>query len=307
MPFCMDYQDPWVNDYYRHHPDVVPPGGRLKFMLADQFHRLAERVVVPACSGFVAVSRDYLEDLVTRYGETSARRPWLIRPFPAEPAEMERVRASGSSPSMISPHGARRAWRYIGRGGPDMRKAAAAFFDAWMTALDIGLVSDGEIRFHARGTSYTKAGFGMRTLAPLVAGTRLEPWVEEDPDRISYSSTLAALAQSDALVVFGSDDPAYTASKIYPYLLSGRPVLAIFHEKSQVVSLMRAVGGGVCVTFDEGTTQSQLAHAILEAWFRRRQYERPVPLDRAALEPFTAATQAQEMGAWFRSLLPGGR
>ena len=52
-------------------------------------------------------------------------------------------------------------------------------------------------------------------------------------------------------MVFGSEEPAYTASKIYPYLLSGRPVLAVFHEKSPVVSLIRAVGGGVCVTFDE--------------------------------------------------------
>ena len=83
--------------------------------------------------------------------------------------------------------------------------------------------------------------------------------MEETPDRLSYSGTLAALVQSDALVVFGSEEPAYTASKIYPYLLSGRPVLAVFHEKSPVVSLMRAVGGGVCVTFDEETTSSQLA------------------------------------------------
>ena len=241
--------------------------------------------------------------LVVRYGDSCAQRPWLVRPFPAEPAEMARVRESTPTAQERPVPGAARMWRYIGRGGPDLRRAASAFFDAWLAALERGLVTEGEIRFQALGTSYARAGSGTRTLAPLVSASRLEPWVDEDPDRLSYSGTLAALVQSDALVVFGSEEPAYTASKIYPYLLSGRPVLAVFHERSPVVGLIRAVGGAVCVTFDEETTKSQLANAILEEWFQGRQYEQPVPLDRLALEPFSAAAQARELGTWFRSEL----
>ena len=302
IPFCMDYQDPWVNDFYRRNPDVVPPGGRLKFMLADRFHRIAEFMVAPACSGFLSVSQDYLDDLVRRYGESCARQPQVVRPFPAEPAEMMRNTATSPDASVSSSLAALRTWRYIGRGGPDLRRAASAFFDAWLAALDRGLVTEGEIRFQALGTSYARAGSGTRTLAPLVPASRLEPWVDEVPDRLSYSGTLAALVQSDALVIFGSEESAYTASKIYPYLLSGRPALAVFHERSPVVGLIRAVGGAVCVTFDEETTNSQLANAILEEWFLGRQYEQPVPLDRLALEPFSAATQARELGSWFRSV-----
>ena len=303
IPFCMDYQDPWVNDFHRRNPDVVPPGGRLKFAVADRFHRIAERMVAPACSGFLSVSRDYLDDLVVRYGDSCARRPWLIRPFPAEPVEMERVRESIPTVHMRPTPGAARMWRYIGAVAPHMLKSASAFFDAWLAALDRGLVTEGEIRFQALGTSYARAGSGTRTLAPLVSASRLEPWVDEVPDRLSYSGTLAALVQSEALVIFGSAEPAYTASKIYPYLLSGRPVLAVLHRRSPVVSLMRSVGGGICVTFDRETTASQLAEAILEAWFQGRQHERPVPLDRLALEPFSAATQARELGSWFHSMV----
>ena len=307
VPFCMDYQDPWVNDFYRRNPGVVPPGGRLKFAIADRFHRLAERLVAPASSGFLSVSRDYLDDVVRRYGETCAGRPWLVRPFPAEPAELERVREFTPTAHMRPAPGAARMWRYVGAVAPHMLKSASAFVDAWMAALDAGLVTEGEITFQAQGTSYAKAGRGSRMLAPLVSGSPLEPWVEEIPDRLSYRATLAALTQSDALVVFGSEEPAYTASKIYPYLLSGRPVLAVFHERSPIVSLIRAVGGAVCVTFGEETTISQLAEAILEAWFQRRQHERPVPLDRLALAPFSAATQARSLGSWFRSVVNGER
>ena len=249
--------------------------------------------------------------LARRYGETFASRPWLVRPFPAEPAEMERVREGGPEISMGPVSKTRRTWRYIGAVAPHMLKTASAFLDAWLAALDTGLVTEGEIAFQARGTSYARAGSGSRTLASLVSASRLEPWVGEDPDRLSYSGALAALLDSDALVVFGSEEPAYTASKIHPYLLSGKPVLAIFHERSPVVELIRTVGGAVCVTFAEGTTTSRLAGEIVEAWFRRRQHEQPVPLDRGALEPFTAATQARELGAWFRAIRakdpqPGG-
>ncbi len=305
VPFCMDYQDPWVNDFYRRNTDVVPPGGRLKFMLADRSHRIAERMVAPVCSGFLSVSRAYLDDLVGRYGESCARRPRLVRPFPAEPAELDRIRTHQGDSMKVSILGNRRTWSYIGAIAPHMLKSASAFFAAWLVALDTGLIGEGDVRFQARGTSYARAGQGQRTLSPLVAGSRLAPWVEEVPDRLSYSGTLAALIQGDALVAFGSEEPAYTASKIYPYLLSGRPVLAIFHRKSPVVELVRSVGGAVCVTFDERTTKTQLADAIIEEWFRRRQYLQPVPLDRLALEPFTAATQARELDAWFRDVLAG--
>ena len=27
VPFVMDYQDPWVNDYYRNRPQITPPVG----------------------------------------------------------------------------------------------------------------------------------------------------------------------------------------------------------------------------------------------------------------------------------------
>ncbi|MEB3209655.1 MAG: hypothetical protein VKK63_12180, partial [Synechococcus sp.] len=42
VPFLLDYQDPWVNDHYRRHPEINPPGGRLKYAVVDRLHRLQE-------------------------------------------------------------------------------------------------------------------------------------------------------------------------------------------------------------------------------------------------------------------------
>lgn len=297
VPFCMDYQDPWVNDYYRSHPEVVPPGGRVKYAIADRMHRSMERFTVRRCAGFMAVSEAYLADLKQRYGADVAGTPMLVRPFPAEPAELDVMRASigptadeGHSPIV---------WRYIGRGGPDMAKAASAFFAAWQRAIGDGKLARDAAVFEANGTSYAAAGRGERTFEPLVEGTELASQVRENPDRLGYSDMLRALLLSDALVVFGSDDPAYTASKIYPYLLAGKPLLAIFHENSSVVSLIHAAGGGVCVTFNESTTVAELETAITKAWFSNEQHRVHTPLKEEAFAPYTARAQAKAVGKWF--------
>lgn len=286
VPFCMDYQDPWVNDYYRRNPEVVPPGGRLKYAIADRLHRVMEAWVVREAGGFLSVSADYLSDLSRRYGSGMARRPSRVLSFPGEPAEFLGF-------TDVQPDAS--CWRYIGRGGADMAKAARAFFLAWSAA---GLSS---VRFEAHGTAYSSQG--AATLAPLAADLPVAGWVSELPQRMGYSDLLRTLRASGALVVFGSDDPAYTASKIYPYLLSGRPLLAIFHEQSSVVPLMRTVGGGVCVTFNETTSVEALALAICEEWFNAHAWQQPVPLDAERFYPWTAQAQAHELASWFREIL----
>ncbi len=304
IPFCMDFQDPWVNDYYRFNRHIVPPGGRLKYGVIDKLHRMAERAVVRRCSGFLSVSPAYLPMLDSRYGVAVVRQPRLVAGFPGEPAEMAVLAAQHlPAPQLFGS----KTWRYIGRGGADMVKAAQGFFQAWVQAETHGTLPKQGVKFEAIGTSYAAAGQGSKTYEPLVFGTTLCNFVEEKPDRLGYSDMLRALLASDALVVFGSDDAAYTASKIYPYLLAGKPLLAIFHEESSVVKLMRKVGGGTCVTFNQDTTSDQLADLIGKSWFESGQFSWPVPLNRQAFEPYTARQQAQDVGQWFQEILAHAR
>jgi hypothetical protein len=299
VPFCMDFQDPWVNDYYRKNPHIVPPGGRVKYGIVDFLSRIAERAVVRECSGFLAVSPSYVPMLAERYGDTVRSRPTLVAGFPAEPAEFERVQVLRG----IRRAGATRTWRYIGRGGPDMQFSARAFFAAWKMARESAAVRPNEISLETIGTSYAAASWQIDTFWPLAREAHLESHCRETPSRIGYSAMLSALASSDALVAFGSDDSAYTASKIYPYLLARKPLLAIFHEDSSVASLMREVGGGICVTFRADTTVADLATKILCSWFVELAFERTVPLDLAKLEPYTARFQAAAVKRWLSAAI----
>lgn len=301
VPFCMDYQDPWVNDYYRKNPEVVPPGGRIKYGLIDLLHRVGERYVTPRCGGFLAVSSAYLRALDDRYGSVVYGKPRLVRAFPGEPDELDNLR-SGNSVSLCT---ARRCTliRYIGRAGPDMATAARAFFRTWRELLDRGHLQHGDLRFEAIGTSYYADKWPTPQLTPLAREYGLESLVSETPARLGYHDMLVALLESDALVVFGSDDPSYTASKIYPYLLARRPLLAIFHQQSSVVKLMKEVSGGWCARFfDEGTSDETLA-MIRNFFIALVCGARAVPLDVESFRRYGAEAQARDLVEWFGQIL----
>ncbi|MFY8148871.1 MAG: glycosyltransferase [Prochlorococcaceae cyanobacterium] len=297
VPFVLDIQDPWVNDYYRDHPEITPPGGRLKYAVADRLNRHHEPRVLRACSGLVAVSGAYLEDLHRRYPDT-ADLPSLELPFPGAPDDFERLEAIPTGALPFDPDDGLIHWVSIGRGGADLGTALEGLFLALNRHAPPALLQ--RLRLHFLGTSYAAAGTGVPTIRPLAQRHGLAHLVEERTDRLPLSLTLATLKAASALLVIGSDDPAYTASKIVPYLLARRPLLAVMHERSPVVPLIGRCGGAALVTFGSGESHEPLADAIDRAWLQQDRHARLRPLDPLAIAPHTAAAQAAQLTAFLQ-------
>lgn len=296
VPFAMDYQDAWVSDYYRDHPHASVPGGALKYALASTLHRWMEPRVLRACAGITSVSPEYPRQLVRRYPELPTL-PTLVQGFPGAPQDFERLPSVLPGRAPYDPDDGCVHWVYVGRGGPDMAKALRALFSALRDHAGDALLRS--LKLHFIGTSYAAAGAGTPSVAPIAAEFGLEHVVTESPDRIDYARALWCLRNADALIVPGSDDPAYTASKIYPYLLAGRPMLAIFHERSTVVELVANVGGAVCVAFTGDDDETAVARRIAEQWLAPGAHRSPVPLDRQAFHAYSDAGCAVQMAAFF--------
>ncbi len=338
VPFVMDYQDPWVNDYYHLHPKVVPPGGRLKYAIVDWLHRRAEPKVLAACSGITSVSAAYPDQLSARYdtgfvlpkkaddalsvtqmfdhGSKKAQRlslrslksalPFVVLPFPGDRQDFERVRNEDIRQNAFDPLDGLVHWVYVGRGGTDMSFAMRGLFAALAGALAgniHGFVARERLRMHFIGTSYAALGRGHPSIAPLAAEYGLEGVVNENPDRIPYSETLRCLLDADALIVPGSDDPGYTASKIYPYLLVEKPLLTIFHKDSSVVDLVSAVGGAVNVSFTSGEKVSDLSRRIRENWLESNNFTQSTPLKHELFASYMAENQAKQLKKFFQVCL----
>jgi hypothetical protein len=78
---------------------------------------------------------------------------------------------------------------------------------------------------------------------------------------------LATIQHADALFIPGSDDPGYSASKIYPYLLTRKPLTAIFNESSNVVNMIRECTSGVNLhTFPDDVAEAKPLYATLRDW-----------------------------------------
>lgn len=319
VPFTMDYQDPWVTNYYAEHPEVTPPGGKLKYGVVDWLARRQEPLVLRECSGITSVSPSYPKDLNERY-------PWLqvvdstsnteganldfgkskilssVLPFPGDDRDFERVRADETRQSVFDPSDGLRHWVYVGVCPPSMLFALKALFHALRKCRDTGAGNLADVRLHFIGTSYAPAGQGQPIVAPLAEEFGLTDKVHESTDRIPYSEVLRCLTDADSLLVLGSDDPGYTASKIYPYLLAEKPLLAVFHEQSSVVGLLKKVGGGTMITFDQQTRPQALAKSIHLEAFDDDGHIRLTPLNRTAFAPHTARYQATQLvDFWQRS------
>ena len=123
----------------------------------------------------------------------------------------------------------------------------------------------GNIKLYFIGTSYAPAGQGAPTILPLAKQLGLEEQVTEITTRIGYYHTLTTLQQADALFIPGSDDPQYTASKIYPYLLTNKPLLAIFNSQSSAIDILEEFGAEYVYSYDK----TDGINAKIECFFKQ--------------------------------------
>jgi hypothetical protein len=74
---------------------------------------------------------------------------------------------------------------------------------------------------------------------PLADRLGVAEAITERPTRVPYTAGLRVQQEATALLALGSTEPHYTPSKIYGQLLARKPVLAIYHEASPVVAMLR--------------------------------------------------------------------
>jgi hypothetical protein len=263
IPYVLDFQDPWRSDYYKTHTEQQPPGGRLKYGFAQWRARRLEPPVVRDAAHIVCVSPEYPKMFQRRYPELPDDR-FTALPFGAAEADYDFLRANPVRQNIFDPHDGLRHWVYVGRGGADMGTALRSFFRALNVVLKAKPEFRKELQIHFVGTSYASKGRATKTVEPLAIEAGLADMVSEQTDRIPYFEALQCLLDADALFIPGSNDPGYTASKLYPYILARKPLLAVFHESSSVVDIINKTKAGTVATFRNGESAEDISERILK-------------------------------------------
>src|SRR2546423_2747794 len=296
VPFVIDLQDPWVGDYYDRRPRAERPP---KYALAQRMHRMLELFTMRAVDGVIAVSDPYHETLRRRYPRIRAEVCRTI-PFGASEKDYEVAKKiHWHNPFFAADDGLIHGV-CAGALGRTKIQTCRALCVAFRKGIETHPELFSRVRLHFVGTDYAPAAQARATIRPLAAEYGLEKFFLESTERIPYLDTLRLFCDTDFLLVLGSDDPHYTASKIYPYILSSKPLFCAFREESSVVSVLERTRAGQVVSFGATDDSDQIGKTIYPAltdFLRRLPF---VPeTDWREFEPYLARQLTKQQCALF--------
>ena len=280
LPYVVDYIDPWISDWTAAH--AFPTKGWF-------YHRAAaaiEPAVLRSASHVTAVSESILTDLQARY-------PWLegdrlsAMPYGAEPDDLEAAGRLGLEPPDFRADGGDLTICYTGAVQPAGGALVAAVLRALRVLRDSRSALGRRVKLRFYGTSNLTWGHGRHAVLPLAREHGVADLVSEIPERIPYLQAMAVLQACDVVLVMGSTDAYYHASKLYPAIVSGRPILALCHAESSVRRVMAETDAGVCVTFHRAEELDGRVDEIARAIESLAARPRRVP-EAGVVAPFTA-------------------
>lgn len=291
IPFVLDYQDPWVSKWGDEQPVLS------KFGLMHQLAKWIEPNVVGHADFITSVSTGTNTDLQQRYPILKQTRFGTF-PIGGDPEDYQILKQKNAvydEPENQTQKVKRLV--YVGTILPTAHDTLKAFLEA-LNGFVHQHKSDFEVHFI--GTSNNPDGHQQYQVLPYINDS-LKPYVFETPQRLPYSKAIAYLAQADALLMLGSNEHHYTASKLYPGLLAEKPILAIYHEKSSVCEITKTSGRVHLVSFgDHDHNVNSKIKFIIEGIEHVLIHEDTLPpLNLSAIKPYTAKVITQGFASVF--------
>jgi hypothetical protein len=296
VPVVLDFQDPWVSAW---------GAAQSPLSKAGVSHRLATVLESRALRGadFVTSVSD------TQSMEMAARYPWFDVsrmagiPIGGDPDDFTVLRSclSVDGRDHLAPCFIHLSYvgTFLPRAAPLVRTLFRAF--ARLRAAEPALAA--RVRLNFIGTSNQPNDDLAFRVLPVAEAEGVSDVVREIPRRLPYMHALGALARSDGILLIGSDEPHYTASKIYPALMSSRPFLSLFHRASSAHTILTAAGGGQAFAF--ATLEELVALEASLADGLRTLAAAPESLGRvdpSAYAPYEARAVARRFADIFESL-----
>jgi hypothetical protein len=290
VPVVIDFQDPWVSHVGA---DALP------WSKQGISHRLAvslEPHAIRNAAFITSVSKRQNEEMATRYSWLDRTRMADI-PIGGDPEDFDAVRGDAKHDQSRNQ---RVTFSYVGTAMPRSAPLLRILFRglACLRAHNPGLA--GRLHFRFVGTSNQPNDSTNYRVYPLAKVEGVADLVTEEPARVPFLDALRILASTDAVLMIGSDEPHYTASKIYPGLMSGRPFLSIFHRTSSSFEILTRAGGGLAFAFETPDQLEALVPAIASGLERIASTPDAFgQVDPAAFAPFTAHAVAGQFADVF--------
>lgn len=236
VPYVVDLQDPWRSDYYERPGAPSPPGG-WKYQFARFTAWLFEESTFYDAAGLMSVSPHYFSELRRRYTRKTLP-PHAVIPFGAPQADFDYLREAPPAPLSIDLPADKFNWVVTGSLGPSFSHALRVLFSGLRQLRQSAPELAARIRLLLIGTSYADPHRATKSAQHLAEAYDVGDLVFEMPQRVGYLDSLRLMQAADGLLLLGTDDLAYSPSKLYPYYLAGRPILALAHDGSLLLRFL---------------------------------------------------------------------
>lgn len=316
VPYGIDYIDPWVH--------VFPGSDKIfsRHWFTTQLAKFLEPIAVKHASLITGVSKGYYKPVLDRNPHLTTQALTAAMPYGGEESDHDFIRNRGKedtslplpsagkfNPSTTSTSSTPSTCKFIYAGAmlPKAYKPLEEVFKALnsLQTTSLGLPTEVELagsnlQLHFIGT--------LGTIKPYAEKYNL--WgsaVLEHPDRIPYLDVLSELDAADAVFILGSTEPHYTPSKVYQAVLSGKPILAVLHEASTAVRVLRESRAGIVVTMkgeeDLDTLSARFLEGLKEFMVFKQNYD-PSKINRAAFDQYSAKAVTAQLVEKLDEIVP---
>jgi hypothetical protein len=267
FPFGIDYIDPWVNTW---------PGVEMRFTKAWLSCKLAtwlEPWAVKNAALITGVAPLYYQSVLERNPHLRDQCITAAMPYGNSDFDYQLVAKAPRKTFLFPKADGQFHMIYAGAMLPKAYPVLERLLEALAMLRDREADVMQRLRIHFVGTGTSSDNPHGHNIQPYILRFGLERWMYEHPNRIGYVDVLNHLANASAILILGSTEAHYTPSKVYQSIRAKRPILALLHEQSTAVSVLRDSGAGRAVTFTEERLPAaqELANS-LAAFVRDPQY-----------------------------------
>ena len=257
IKYGIDYIDPWVHHF---------PGSEKLFSrhwFSTHIAKFLEPIAIKKASLITGVAEGYYKGVLERNPKLLQHAVFGAMPYGGEQRDHQVVAQLGIEPYLFKKRPGKIHLVYAGAMLP---KAYDPLEQIFKSIQQNPTIFSG-VEFHFIGTGKRADDPESYNIKPLAEKYHLwQTAVFEYPQRIPYLDVLVHLNNSDGIFILGSTEPHYTPSKAYQGVLSGKPILAVLHNKSTALNVLRKSGAGIVLDFDGETDLASIENGFALAF-----------------------------------------
>lgn len=238
IPYGIDYIDPWVRDIHNRK--------NWRSIISLKLAKFLEPIAVKKASLISGVSFDYYKPVLERnfndYLSNKTTQNIFINPYTKKPF-IDVAMPYGFDPNdhKIKLETIKFPWSekeipfiYAGAYLPNSKLFMEEFMKNLRELKKNNLIPN-NYQFYFLGTG----NYPGKTIKELSIDYDVEMFVTEIRERYSFIEILNFLSNVEGIMIFGSTEEHYTASKTFQAIMANKKIFSIFHKKSSAVECMK--------------------------------------------------------------------